>query len=173
MATPTKQLCVTGPRRDYNFVSVGRALKEVVVRAYMNDFTRFACGMALGIDTLFADVVLELKESFGARQLFSDMQLIAYVPFEGQEFKWPQPHQMKYTELLRAASEVIYTADTGYADSKYIIRNERMVNESQAVVAVYDGRGGGTGHCYDYALRSGKRVFKIDPYSGVGGWVKM
>lgn len=171
MATTTKQLCVTGPRRDFNFVTTERSLKEAIVKAYMNGFMRFACGMALGVDTVFADTVLALRDSALDGEVFSDLTLVAYVPFEGQELKWPQPHQLKYTEILREA-DVVYTGTPGYSDEKYILRNKRMIDESETVVAVYDDRGGGTGQCYDYSLGVGRYVYRIDPFSGKARWVK-
>lgn len=51
-------------------------LTTVVALAYKSGITCFYCGMALGFDLMAAEVVLSLKDKF------SDIQLIAVVPFQ-------------------------------------------------------------------------------------------
>lgn len=38
-----------------------------------------------------------------------------------------------------------------------------MVDNSDAVIAVWDGTAGGTKNCFDYATKIGKKIIRIDP----------
>lgn len=167
--TAVKSVCVTGHRKDFDEFAVVASLKEAIFLAYIKGFTNFCTGMALGVDTLFAREVIKLKE-IGKSGLFSDITLTAYVPFEGQELKWPQPDQQEYTEILSDCDSVIHCSKAGYGAKKFFIRNRRMVDESQAVIAVYDGREGGTQDCANYAWSKGRWVYVIDPKTGRAKW---
>lgn len=109
-------------------------------------------GMALGFDTLFADVCVELEIPF-----------IAAVPFRGQQNVWPQESRRKYAELLEKAVEVVIVSDGGYSPPKMQIRNEWMVNNSSVMLSCWDGSSGGTNNCVQYAYSQNKEVIIIDP----------
>ena len=109
-------------------------------------------GMALGIDQLAAQIAIDLNIPF-----------IAAIPFIGQENKWPAVSQKHYNELLKYASKVVVVSEGGYNARKMQIRNEWMVNESDKVIAVWDGSDGGTANCVRYAQNIGKEVLRINP----------
>jgi uncharacterized phage-like protein YoqJ len=161
-----RALCVTGPRKDFIPIVVHDSLQEAVFTAYIKGFTVFITGMALGVDTIFAEIVLNLRETFG------DMELHAYIPFEGQELKWKQPQQQHYCEILAECNDVVHCSEAGFQPKKFQIRNEAMVDESDAIVAVYDGREGGTKNCFDYAWKKKKPIRVIDPRTGQAKWLK-
>lgn len=109
-------------------------------------------GMALGVDTIAADVAIELG-----------IPLIAAVPFEGQEGMWPVHSQQKYKNLLAKASEIVYCSEPGYAKWKMYHRNKWMVDHCTVLIAVWDGSEGGTKNCVDYAKKIGRSLLTIDP----------
>lgn len=111
-------------------------------------------GMALGVDQWAAEICIELKIPF-----------IAAVPFEGQEKIWPQTSQDRYNALLQKAEEIVYVSEPGYAASKMQRRNVWMVDNSDTLIAVYDGSGGGTGNCVKYAESISKKIVLINPRS--------
>lgn len=105
-------------------------------------------GMALGWDQALADAALIVKIPYRA-----------YVPFVGQESKWPEPSQLEYTRLLRAAETVIFTAQPGYAPWKMQRRNEAMVDAATDVLALWnEDKTGGTYNCVQYAERRSKPI---------------
>ncbi len=109
-------------------------------------------GMALGIDTLFANIAIELRLPFTAA-----------IPFRGQESMWPSKSQRKYDEILSKATEIVYISGGGYSPHKMQVRNEWMVDNSRILISVWDGTSGGTANCVRYADSKGVRSINIDP----------
>lgn len=114
--------------------------------------TEMITGMALGVDMLFANVAINRKIPF-----------IAYVPFRGQECRWPEQSQKLYSKILGYAQSVIYVCDGGYAPWKMQKRNEAMVDDADLLVCVWDGTEGGTFNCVNYAIDKGKDIRRINP----------
>ena len=104
-------------------------------------------GMALGWDQALAQAAIDLNIPFDA-----------YVPFVGQELTWPINTRTRYNLLCRAAANVIITSAGLYAPWKMLVRNERMVDASDHVLAIWDGTSGGTAHCIRYATLKRKPV---------------
>lgn len=117
-------------------------------------------GMAVGLDQWAAIICVRLRIPF-----------IAAVPFHGQESQWPVGTQLQYRKLLQAAErvEVISTGD--YASSKMQKRNEWMVDNSDRLLAVWDGSSGGTSNCIGYARAKRKPISMLNIKDGkVIGW---
>lgn len=128
--------------------------------------TNYISGMAIGADQLFAAAVVALQDEFLAGGINHTVNLIAAVPFEGQESKWPKRSQEIYHVLLARAAHVEYVCPPGYAAWKMQWRNEWMVNNSNIVLAVWDGKqSGGTYNCITYARQCGKSLFGLNPYT--------
>ncbi len=97
-------------------------------------------GMALGWDQAVAEACCQLGIPF-----------IAAVPFAGQERRWQDPDQKRYTDLLRCAKRVEVTAKGGYEAWKMQRRNQWMVQQCKELLALWDGSAGGTANCVRYA----------------------
>ena len=97
-------------------------------------------GMALGWDMAWAEAALALSISF-----------IAAVPFNGQDSLWPALSQKRYKVLLQHAKKVVVVCAGGYDVWKMQKRNEWMVDNSAAIVALWNGTSGGTANCVRYA----------------------
>jgi uncharacterized phage-like protein YoqJ len=116
-------------------------------------------GMALGVDTLGAEIALGMG-----------IPLIAAVPFKGQESNWPPASIKKYNSILERASEVhVVTEDGYYAAHLFQKRNEWMVDRADLVCAVWRGKSGGTANCVNYAMRQHVPVWRIDPNTRMAG----
>jgi uncharacterized phage-like protein YoqJ len=130
-------------------VEVNRKLLDVA-RRNLDGCTMVISGMALGWDTALAHA---------ARM--EGIPFIAAVPFKGQERLWPKPSQDGYHDLLRAAKEVVYVCEDGYAPWKMQIRNQWMVDHCDVVLALWDGSSGGTGNCIQYVEKVGKPIKNV------------
>ena len=98
-------------------------------------------GMALGWDMALAEAATSLL-----------IPLHAYVPFKGQESRWNAAYQTQYHNLLSCADEVIVLSQTNdNAAAKMQARNVAMMNNTDAVLAMWDGSPGGTANCLLYA----------------------
>lgn len=135
-------------------VKVQDALETKMTNA-VNKFDNvvFRIGMAIGTDQMAGWICANNKFTFDA-----------YVPFEGQESRWPQAVQNQYRTLLALARNVYVTHDGPYPGAWVMQkRNEQMVDGADYVLSVYDGSPGGTANCIRYAQEQGVRVVNINP----------
>ena len=83
----------------------------------------------------------------------AELKLIAAVPFPGFADKWTDEWQQKFEKLLKSADFVKIVSED-YSKDAYQARNEWMVNHSSRVIAVYDGKAGGTRNTIQYAWKN-------------------
>lgn len=112
-------------------------------------------GMALGFDQLAAEACIELGIPF-----------VAAVPFETQFMAWPWPSQQAYATLLNKAVRVhivdpVSPTTHWEAAQKLHNRNHWMVDNSDEVIAAWDGTKGGTQECVKYAEKAGRVIHRI------------
>ncbi|MCL2020110.1 MAG: DUF1273 domain-containing protein [Oscillospiraceae bacterium] len=154
----SKKLCESlGSFEQTELDELKDAICVQITELINRDFTTFQCGMALGADMIFADAVLELKKKY------SLVKFIAVIPCIGQEKAWKESQQIKYRHILENADEVIYVSDTEYFDGCMQKRNRYLVDTCELLLAVYDGKRGGTMQTVEYAKRGNKKVVIIDP----------
>lgn len=109
-------------------------------------------GGALGIDQFWIEVGLYLQ-----------LPVIAALPFEGYNSRWPKASREKYEKLLAQCSSVRYICQPGYAGWKLQKRNQWMVDECNELVAYWNGSPGGTKNCYEYAIAQNKTIHRFNP----------
>jgi len=109
-------------------------------------------GMALGVDTVAAEVALTMEIPY-----------IAAVPFPGQENTWTDEQKIHYNHLLNWAEDVEFVSDANDHKGVYQVRNQWMVDRADIVVAVWNGFKGGTRNCIEYAIRKEVPVWRLDP----------
>lgn len=114
--------------------------------------SKIITGMALGVDTVAAEVALAMQIPF-----------VAAIPFSGQENKWSEDAKTHYRMLLAYAEDAHIVSDGEYDPSMMQKRNEWMVDRADIVVAVWNGWKGGTRNCVQYALSNQVPVWRIDP----------
>ena len=144
-----KTCCVTG-HRDIPAEQMDRIqklLRQEILAAIEDGYTHFISGFAAGADLLFADIVAELKEIYL-------ITLEAAIPYPGR-MKTPDE---TFQRLIRCCDTVKIHSDS-YFKGCYMRRNRYMVDQSQRVVAVYNGRPtGGTAATVRYAKGKDVRV---------------
>ena len=144
-----KTCCVTG-HRDIPAEQMDRIqelLRGEILAAIKDSYTRFISGFAAGADLLFAEIVVALKEIY-------PITLEAAIPYPGR-MKTPDK---AFQRLIRCCDVVKIHSDS-YSKDCYMRRNRYMVNQSQRVIAVYDGRStGGTAATVRYAKGKDVRV---------------
>ena len=128
-----KTCCVTG-HRDIpaeRIDHIKTSLEYEVDHAISDGFTCFISGFADGADLLFAGIVAERIAKNPA------LKLIAAIPYRRRLDTLKKSERTKV--LIDLCSE-IYVAAEEYHPSVYAKRNRYMVERSDRVIAVYDGR---------------------------------
>lgn len=135
-------------------------LKEELLRqvysAIEDGMTYFICGGAQGVDTFAAEAVLCVQK---ARP---EIVLEIAAPFLGQERTWAPRHQARYHAILDKAQRITYISDTP-AVEHFFKRNRYIVDHADRIVAVFDGKRGGTAQTVRYAEKQGKQLVRLSP----------
>lgn len=108
-------------------------------------------GLAQGVDTWFADIGIK-----------TSLPIHAYLPFSGQQSKWPRPAQDRYATLLQKCKSSIIVSPCASRQA-YLDRNDVMVNACDMAIAVWDGSPSGTGYTVRKLQQTGKKVIIIHP----------
>lgn len=116
--------------------------------------TKIISGMAIGVDQIFALVGLKLN-----------IPLLAAIPFEGQEKRWPKSSQKIFYDILNnPLTEQVIVCEGGYAGYKFIRRDHYMVDNCNKLLAVYNGdESGGTWQTWKYAIKNKCPIIRINP----------
>ena len=111
--------------------------------------------LAIGADQLLARLVLQLGGAIHAVLPYADIER-SFSPADVQDFK---------VLVKQATVEVLDTPGTD--DDAYLAAGQRVVDLSDVVLAVWDGKPaqgkGGTADVVAYAIRRGVRLIHIDP----------
>lgn len=155
------KIAITGHRpnkldKDYGLTGPWMAAIRSALQDVINEKkpTIMISGMALGIDTMWAELAIANK-----------IPLIAALPCLGQGSHWPQSSRDRYNNiLLKAYSTHICSFDT-YTPQCMQKRNEWMVDNCDLLVAVWNGTPGGTANCINYASSPAvnKPILHINP----------
>lgn len=160
-----KTACFTGHRPDklngYNpneNLEIIRSLREIIIDHIENkNVETFVSGMALGIDTWAARIVLKLKDTY------PNIKLISAVPCAKQYSRWRNDDKIIWQNIIDRADDVHYVSNAPYTNWCMQVRNEYMVNTSDYVIAVWDGSNGGTGNCVKYAKNKNVEITQLHP----------
>lgn len=157
-------LCFTGHRPDklngYDPKDNKKLLWEIsraVEYSILEGVDTFISGMALGVDMWSALIVLKLKEKY------PHIKLVCAIPCKNHSIKWNKKDQDLWVKITQAADEIVFVTETEYTHSCMQDRNEWMVDNSDTVLAVWDGTSGGTGNCVIYAQKEKKEIEIINP----------
>lgn len=118
----------------------------------------FWSGLDLGVDTWAAECVLQIKATLLSRGI----QLCCAIPHDEQTKFWTDEQKARYEAILRQADKVHYV-NHDYYEGCELTRNQYMVDQSSYLIAVYDGKPGGTMHTVNYARKKGLKVTIIRP----------
>ena len=112
----------------------------ILIKARQYGKVRCITGMALGVDQLFAIAALNAKEQC------EDI----------------------YNKILSGCDEVYLVHNGPYNNTCMQERNEYMVDLANELIAVWDGKSGGTANCIRYAKETHCRINIFSPLSFIG-----
>ncbi len=114
----------------------------------------FLCGGALGFDTLAAEAVLSV------RARCPEITLTLALPCPGQHLRWSTGAQLRFTEILERADEVVYVSPE-YHRYCMLQRNRFLVDHSGLLICYLTQERGGTAYTVSYALKQGVPVLNL------------
>lgn len=150
--------CFTGHRDISNvlFKDIIDRMEALVMRLIKNGYKYFACGGALGFDTIAATYILSLK-SRGF-----DVELVLMLPCTDQTARWSSEDKAVYNHIMSLADEVIYVSETPYYAGCMQKRNRALVDASNACICFLSEYGAsGTRQTVDYAIKSGLSIANV------------
>lgn len=176
------RVCFTGHRPNklggYNWDSaknieimdkINDVVKNLIILNQDKEFY-FITGGALGTDQVAFKIVNELKGVFEDITITQEIS----VPFEKQPKAWFDKRDIdRYNTQLSMADKITYVdklerykcknSKIGeYSPSKMQLRNMYMVDNSDIVIAVWNGdKKGGTWNCIKYARNKNKKIVYI------------
>ncbi len=125
-------------------------LKREVARAYKLDpDLEAASGMSIGSDIYFVEACVEQQVPF-----------MAFIPFTGQEERWPRTMQVRYRKLLERSMEIV-EATPVYSKAAFFRRNDMILDwlegdPDNLLLVVWDGvNEGGTYYTFSSAKERG------------------
>lgn len=142
---------------DDRCIALKQILKKEIIKLIENEaVTHFITGMAIGVDTYAAEIILSLKASY------PDLTLEGAIPCENQAEKWTEAQRDRYYDILsKCDKETLiqrqYTSDCMHK------RNHYMIDQANYVIAVWDGKPSGTGKTVQYAQKQNKPIVIINP----------
>ena len=132
-------------------------MESLIKGAVEAGYTYFISGFAEGVDLMAAEIVTNLK-----RDGFP-LQLEAAIPGKNQADSWNDRSKCLYALLIEGCDRVV-AADETINKYSFLKRDRYMVDESDLVIAVYDGKKGGTGYTVGYARDKKRSLWILDPY---------
>ena len=178
-----KTVCFTGHRPNklggYDWDSpknqqIMNRLRETILEImnkYPNEDFKFICGGALGVDQMAFEIVSYGIQFSNSRKYILELA----IPFENQPIKWFNKTDINRYNGQKEEADIVTYVDKldnykikGYAEDIYYPakmqkRNEYMVDNSDIVIAVWDGTKGGTYNCVQYAKKKNKEIIQINP----------
>lgn len=139
---------------DPRCIEFKEKLDAVIGAIYESGITHFICGMALGCDMYCAEAVIRLKHSH------PDITLQAAIPYRAQADGWSEHNRMRYMHIIDNCDEISVLADE-YSPACMAIRNRFMVDNSNVLLACYDGQSGGTRNTILYAQKADIEVIQL------------
>ncbi len=149
-----KSACITGHREvnEDKIPYIKEKLRETIIALINEGYSCFYSGFAHGVDLIFANIVVELKQDY------PHIWLEAAIPYRSRL----NTKDKEFHRLLEQCNNVHVLAEK-YVKSTLLNRNRFMVQNSDTLIAVYDGREkGGTLFTIRYGHAVKKRVILID-----------
>lgn len=144
---------------DKRCIALKKQLRTLIIQLIeQHNVTHFISGMAIGVDMYAAEIVLDLKARY------PHITLESAIPCETQAAKWSEPLRDRYFKIAEQCDKETML-QTQYTSDCMQKRNRYMVDQSDILLAVWDGAPSGTGSTVQYAKKQGKTVWILNPNS--------
>jgi len=156
-------LCVVGHKPDklwgYDIAEPHYDVLKEIVKSVITSYgiKRVYVGMELGAGQLCAQACVDLKLT-GLQ-----LELIAAIPCQNHSCKWPESAQNYYNYLLAMCDQKILVSDAPYNTYLMQVRNQYIIDNSDATLAIWDGYADETADCVEYTAGKLKPIIRLEP----------
>jgi len=141
-------------------VQLKRVLEYQILQLIERGVMEFYTGLAQGVDTWAAQIVLQLRERNPG------LRLHCVLPCRNQAENWVAVAKELHQHIQHQADTVV-TLSEKYYDGCMLVRNRYLVDHTSVLLAVYNGSWrSGTGMTVRYAQKLGREIIMIDPKTG-------
>ena len=128
--------------------------RRLVTLLVSKGFKYFGTGGALGFDTIAAQAVLSVKDTY------PEVKLILVLPCENQTKYWKQQDIDVYNDIKLRADKVKVLAPH-YYNGCMQKRNRHLVDCSSTCICFLTKHEGGTAYTVDYAKQNGLDIINV------------
>jgi uncharacterized phage-like protein YoqJ len=140
-------------------LKIKELLREWIEFLISKGVSTFFSGFCAGVDLWSVSIVMDLKKQH------PHIQVHAVIPFKDQPKRWSSEQQNIYNDLLEQCDHVTILHDK-FRRGCYFERNRFMVDNSDYLLAVFDGSNkGGTYYTTNYSRTKNKKIIVIHPDS--------
>ena len=125
--------------------------------AIERNYHTFEVGMALGFDMISAEILLELKRDYDF------IRIEGILPCENQDKFWSPEQKERYKNILKQLDSIHYVHKKYTGPKCMLDRNSYMLSRASLVIALYDGKPGGTEKTLKEAEKLGLEIDIIEP----------
>ena len=133
-------------------------LCEYLENLIKGGFNHFIFGLALGIDMLFAEIIIKLKEKY------DNIILEGAIPCENQSIKWSQKEKDRYKSIV-SNCDIIRYISKNYTSTCMQERNKYIVDKCDMLLAIWNGKPSGTRNTIHMAQSKGCHIKIINPFA--------
>lgn len=151
-----RTVCFTGHREipKWAMDSIRQNLMKTIKDLIQQGYCYFGAGGALGFDTLAAQTIIKLRQSYPW------LKLILVLPCLSQANGWSKKDREIYEKIKDEADKVVYTSQEYYRGCMHK-RNRHLVDNSSACVCYLTKTSGGTFYTVGYAKMRGLSIYNI------------
>jgi len=143
--------------KSNDFLKFKLSLQKIIEKTIEHGYFYFISGMALGIDIICAELILELKKKH------PHIQLECAIPCKNQTKKWSNQYITRYNNILTKSDTIYYITNNDYTNNCMQLRNKYMIEQSSLLIAIYNGSNGGTKQTIQYARQNKLNVIILNP----------
>ena len=132
-------------------------MEKMLIRAIECNYCYFISGMALGIDIIFAEIILKLQN------IYKNIKLECAIPCLNQTELWKEKDKIRYNKILKMCDKITYVSNSDYYKGCMEKRNKYMVDNSDLIIAIWNGSNSGTKNTIDYAKQKKLKIKIINP----------
>lgn len=115
-----------------NIGTLKNDLTHTIREQYINGYTTFIVGGAVGFDLLAAETIIELQKEF------TDIQLFCAVPYAGHHQYFKDEDKQRYIRIAEKATTNIILSSR-YYDGSFLHRNDYMIKNCSLLIAYCNG----------------------------------